>query len=700
MSATQLGRRAFLPAVFLGAFLLFQVQPLIGKAVLPWYGGTPAVWTTCLVVFQVLLFAGYAYVHGIQRLSVRSQTLAHLLLLVVAMLVPIVPGASWRPSGSEAPIPRILEMLGASVGLPYFALAATGPLLQAWYWRATGRAPYALYAVSNAGSLLALVSYPLIVEPWLGLGHQAQLWRGAFTLFVLLAAAAALATASATASRSARIPPGLGGESRVPSRWRLPLWLGWSACGVILFMAVTNQLTLSVAAGPFLWVLPLSIYLLTFILAFSGRSFYRRAAFGPLVVAAIVGLSIALQVEVRAASGGAFRLSLLQQLALYGAALFVLCLACHGELYRLRPEPARLTGFYVAVAGGGALGGLAVGVLAPLVFSLYQELHCGVLLCGALHLGTHWIESRGRPRRARPHLGLRLSGVGLAAVAALFVYQTYTLLYDARTTRRSFFGVLRVQEVGRSHPLARALRLWHGSTVHGYQFQSPELIDVPAGYYTPGTGVGAAFDLYRREGGRRIGVVGLGAGALAALGRSGDTLRFYEIDPAVIEIAKTDFSFLARSAAQCSIVLGDARASLEREGDQHFDILVLDAFTGDSLPVHLVTREAFATYVRHLSAEGLLAVHVSNRYLDLPRVIYPLADALGFRGLEIESPSSPARLTLATTWIILSHDPEFLLRLATRLEPLRVTGAVAVRPIRSEGVLWTDDRSSVLGILK
>jgi len=325
-----------------------------------------------------------------------------------------------------------------------------------------------------------------------------------------------------------------------------------------------------------------------------------------------------------------------------------------------------------------------------------------VLLCGALLLATLWAERADHPLAPRTRLVAVLAAFGLFGLAALFWQQTRALLPDAKTIRRSFFGVLRVQELAPNHPDAHAFRLWHGATVHGYQFVSPALQDVPAGYFTRSTGVGACLELYRPEGGRSIGIIGLGAGTLAAYGRPGDTLRFYEIDPDVVEIAKTDFTFLARSVARCEIVVGDARLSLEREPDRLFDLLVLDAFSGDSVPVHLLTREAFELYDRHLVPGGVLALHVSSRHLDLPRAVYPVAAALGFQTLEVRSLSRPATLTLGTSWMILSRDASFLRRVAEHLAPLQAAGDVqaGTRTSAAQGRVWTDNYSNLLGILK
>jgi len=694
-------RWAIPTAVFLGAFLLFQVQPLLGRLILPWYGGTPTVWTTCLVVFQTLLLAGYAWADLLRRLRPRAQVTAHLALLVVAAAVSIVPAASWKPAGAEAPWTSIVGLIAATAGTPYVALAASGPLLQAWHWRCgAGGSPYRLYALSNAGSLLALVSYPFVVEPRLGLARQAQVWRGMLVTFVglcVLAAWGFLARGSSLAAGPAVAEP----APRAGQRARAALWIGWSACGVILFMAVTNQLTLNVAPVPFLWVLPLSIYLAAFVVAFSGPRAYPRAVLTLLAAPAAAAVWLAIQDEVHAASGGTARLSIGAQIALHAGALLVLCLVCHGELYRLRPPPTGLTRYYLAIAAGGALGGLVVAVLAPLLFQLYQELQLGVLLCGGLVVLTRLRDRSGGAAARERRLDGALA-VGLLVLCSLFAQQTWTLLRDVRLTRRGFFGVLRVQEVGQEHPGARALRLWNGATVHGYQFLSPALATVPAGYYTGETGIGAALLMYRREGPWHVGVVGLGAGALASYGRAGDRWRLYEINPDVIEVARTEFSFLARSAARLDVVVGDARLSLEREPDQRFDLLILDAFSSDSVPVHLLTREAFALYDRHLLSTGVLAVHVSNRHLDLPRVIHPAAGVLGLRAMEVHSRARVERLRLDASWMILTRDAALLDRVAAHLAPLRQTGEVILGTRRAEAgaAVWTDDYSNPFGILR
>jgi len=696
-------RVAFGATVFLGAFLVFQIQPLIGKYVLPWYGGAAAVWTTCLLVFQSLLFAGYAYAHGITRANRRTQAVVHVALLVTAALVPILPDESWKPAGDENPLVRIVLMLTATLGLPYFVLAANGPLLQAWYWRVQpGRSPYPLYALSNAGSLLALLSYPLAFEPHLAGPEQARLWRAVFAAFVGLSAW--LAT---FLWRARAVSPGREAESATdpaPTLGRRLLWVGWSACGVILFMAVTNQLTLNVASIPFLWVLPLSIYLLAFIAAFAGERAYPRGVFGVLLVVTLVTLGVLLELEVRTEEASTFALPIPAKIAVYAGALLVLNLVTHGELYRLRPAPRHLTSFYLSIAFGGALGGIVVGVLAPSFFLLYQELLLGLVLCCVLYIGVRLRDPSSRLSLARGRLAPALAGLGVLALIGLSTHQTLTLLEGSIATRRNFFGLLRVKEFAPGDPNSHAFQLYDGAICHGYQLARPDLRGEPTTYYSRVTGVGRMLRLRQSRGYQRIGVVGLGVGTLAAYGRAGDAFRFYEINPSVVELARREFHYLEDCSAPVEIVLGDARLQLSREPDQGFDVLVLDAFSSDSIPVHLLTLEAFELYERHLAPRGVIAINVSNLHLDLSTVVYRIAESRRLHVLQARSSIDPSTFTLPAEWMILSHDADFMNALLTELEPGQASGALRLRnkprPTHAAVTAWTDEKSSLLGILR
>lgn len=699
----------FAPAVFLGAFLIFQVQPIVGKQILPWYGGSPAVWVTCLLVFQVLLLAGYSYAHAsITWLKERHQAWLHVILLSSAALVSILPDAAWKPADGQNPQVRIVLMLLLTVGLPYFALSATGPLLQAWFWRARRRgSPYPLYALSNAGSLLGLATYPFFVEPRLSVPEQARVWSGLFVALLLICAACA-----ALAARTAPREPGpdrpddtLGTpEARNPPATGRGLWVGWSCCSVVLFMAITNQLSLSVAAVPFLWIMPLSIYLFSFILTFSGRRWYPRWLFAALLPGALFLIYLVIRSEVNFGGASTVRFSLLQQILIYGFALFVLCMVCHGELYRLSPPPHRLTSFYLWIAFGGCVGGLIVAVLAPLVLLLYQELHLGMLACLLLYILTLFRDSTSRLHGARPRSVSAALLLAVIGFAALLAGQSTGLLRDTLRVERSFFGVLRVREVGREDPGRHALQLFDGATLHGLQFVEPSLRRVPTTYYTQLTGIGSLFNAYPAANGRKVGIVGLGTGCLAVYGRPGDRFRFYELNPHVADLARSMFTYLDGSRAQWEIVPGDARLRMEQEADQEFDILVLDAFSSDAIPVHLLTSEAFALYDRHLKQGGVMAVNVTNLHIDLPSVIYPLADAHRFHAVEIANPNRDNRATTSAHWMVLSRDEEIMRTIVARTQPLVASEGVEIARRRPESYRdirpWTDDYSNLFRILK
>jgi hypothetical protein len=696
----------FALVVFLGAFLLFQVQPLVGRRILPWFGGTAAVWATCLVVFQTLLLAGYAWAHWVDRWGVRAQVIAHLLLLALAATVSIVPADSWKPTGEEQPLLHIATLLLASVGLPFFALCATGPLLQAWAWRAERRrSPYPLYAWSNAGSLLALISYPLLFEPLFAGRTQALFWRSAFVLLVGLCAVAGhrVWTARAGVSSFDPGPSGPGAAFVADAHGSRALWIAWSACGVLLFMAVTNQLTLNVASVPFLWVLPLCIYLVTFILAFSGSRMYPRRLSGVLLVAAVAILYGLLRAEVSYSKGVAAAIPLARQVALYAAALFATCFVCHGELHRLRPAPERLTEFYMSIAAGGAIGGFVVAVLAPLAFLLYQELHLGMVACCMLWLLTRISDPQSRVFQKRPRWAAAGASLAVLGLAGLLWHQTHTLIDGARLTQRNFFGVLRVLELGDGPLSNRALALYDGAILHGYQPLHPKLQQRATTYYSPLTGVGRLLRL-SRPAGRRVGIVGLGAGTLAAYGGSEDYFRFYEINPDVVAVARREFSFLAGSTAQWEIALGDARLSLEREPSQGFDVLVLDAFSSDSVPVHLLTLEAFDVYDRHLAPSGVIAFHSTNLHLDLSRLVYALGRARGFHTLEVINDEHWEELTLPSRWMLLAREPSVLRELAEELRPLAEAGGLELVPGSDDRYRrvrpWTDEYSNLLQIVR
>ncbi|HCF56827.1 MAG TPA: ferrichrome ABC transporter permease [Myxococcales bacterium] len=694
----------FASVIVLSAFLLFLVQPLIGRVVLPWFGGTPAVWTTCMLFFQVLLLAGYGYSHLLAaRLRAGRQARLHALLLAAAALAlgaatiawgtPLIPGPDWRPADSAFPTLRVLALLSVSVGLPYLVLSTTGPLLQAWFCRAfPGRPVYRLYALSNLGSILALLSYPFILEPLLPVGIQAWGWAVGFGLFAAGALACALFVARLKGPPS--VAPEQSGDfaptRERPKAPRFALWTLLAAAASVMLLAVTNQLCQEIAVVPFLWIAPLVLYLLSFVLCFESTRWYTRRRFLPALFTA-TGLAIA-----ALHLGPTANLGL--QLGAYLLLLFCCAMVCHGELAALKPPPQGLTGFYFALALGGALGGVLVGLVAPRVFKGLWELHLGlggtwllVLVAPARDRGSALWGRHGRLAR----WGLASAVIGLLGFLALNAGEP---LEGARWSGRSFYGRLAVTEVGGSGE-QRRFELRHGPVVHGLQFAEGPRRALATTYYGPDSGVGLALRRHPRrlEGAPlRVGVVGLGVGTLAAYGRPGDRFRFYEINPEVIRLARGDggfFGFLAESAATIEVVEGDARISLERElraGEEaDLDLLVLDAFSSDSIPVHLLTREALASYLARLAPGGVIAVHVSNLFLDLSPVVARLAAAFGLSVAIVESNPPPsadeAEAQFSSEWMLLSRSPLSEPELAAASRPARE------RPGRG----WTDDFSNL-----
>jgi SAM-dependent methyltransferase len=662
--------------IALSSLLLFLVQPLIARLILPWFGGTAAVWTTCMLFFQTVLLAGYAYAHATNaRLAPRAQALVHTILLVAALaLLPIAPDEHWKPLGGEEPVSRILLLLAATVGLPYFLLSATSPLLQAWFARARpGADPYWLFAVSNLASLLALVGYPFVVEPYLGNEQQVWIWSGFFAAFALLCAAVAWLGSGSGAVEQIQ---SAGEEVKPPARADYVTWLALSAAGSVMLLAVTNHITQNIASIPLLWLVPLTLYLLTFILAFEGRSLYRPGYWWSAVLVWTGGM-VWLLVD----KDHQFELWL--QLGVYLSGLFVACMFCHGELYRSRPPARDLTGFYLTISAGGALGGLFVAVVAPLIFNGYFELGVGLVAVALL----------AAIRFARLNLAARILSLGvLMAAAGCAVYDGIKYQKDVLVSSRNFYGVMRVKEYGTPGNDDHLRRLLHGVILHGEQYLGESRRHTATTYYQATSGIGAAILSLRERPRNRIGVIGLGTGTIAAYGRPDDTYRFYDINPEVVKVAKSDFTYLSDSGARIEIAIGDARLNLEREPAQGFDVLAVDAFSSDSIPVHLITREALGVYLRHMKPDGIVAFHVSNRFLNLVPVVVRLADERGAHAVLVDEESDEDRTT--STWVLVSREKQ-------ALERPEIVEAGATEPERRDDWrTWTDDYSNLVQILK
>lgn len=691
--------------IFTGAFLLFLVQPLIGKYILPWFGGAPAVWTTCMLFFQLLLLAGYAYAHFSARwLKPRLQAGVHLLLLVaaMAMLLHITPSDAWKPTDGSNPTLRILGLLLASIGLPYFVLASTSPLMQHWFSRThPGVSPFRLYALSNIGSMLALISFPVYFETHFTRPMQAQLWGAGLILFAASCGGCIwkLWRTPVAAPAPAGKTKMSGVENAAPGRTQPWLWLLLPASASILLLATTNMICQEVAVIPFLWVLPLALYLLSFIICFDSPRWYMRTPFAVALIATLGGIGWALFKGADASTSA--------QLGIYTAGLFVCCMVCHGELYRLRPDPRYLTGFYLMIAAGGALGGVFVAIIAPLIFTNYYELQCGLLLTGGLFL---WVLAReqtasqekqkSKPAKAAPkwRRAALAGGAGLlAALGVAFWMQAHQFATAWVEKSRNFYGVLTVFKNNSQDPKLVNLQFSHGRTMHGQQFTDPERSRWPTAYFSESSGIGLTLQALP-AGHRRIGVIGLGAGTLAAYPQPGDVMRFYEINPEVERIATNYFTYLAHCRGKVEVILGDARLSLEREPAQNYDLFVIDAFNSDAIPVHLLTQEAFAIYERHMKTNGMIAVHISNKRLNLDPVIANIARAFHYKLVVVDSAAPKDKPWLmSASWALLARDAsgekiinEPAIQLSSR-PPL--TNNINIP-------LWTDDFASLFQILR
>ncbi len=751
--ASPRGTAVYALTIFLSAFLLFQVQLIMGKYVLPWFGGTPAVWNTCMLVYQVLLLGGYAYAFVLaNRLDGRGQVRVHLAVLgfslaVIAVLgflwkTPLTPGAGWKPESGGHPVWQIVLLLGATIALPFFILSTTGPLVQAWFSRThAGQSPYRLYALSNLGSLLGLLTYPFLVERWLPLERQAWVWVGAYVAFAAACAAIAWGVARAGRGQAPAAAADHAAAGPAPDPRRRFMWLVLAACASVMLLGTTNLLTQEIAVIPFLWVLPLCLYLLSFVICFDNDRWYRREIFHPLYFLALGGALFVLR--------GGPQAGVVAQLIACSLALFAVCMVCHGELVRLKPSARHLTSFYLTVAAGGALGGIFVVLIAPLIFAFVWEFQLALVAAGALLIAavvqddTSWIHRTPwwapglalvgvvivpQIRSLTPaawwgplalgqnysvavvgaivigvlvlltpitRTGLHADPRLFAGCLALGVFALGYVAYMQQSTwhrgiyhARNFFGVKSVLQDRRG--------LWfkHGATLHGFQASAPQYRMEPALYFMRQAGIGFLLGDYPRpaEGGLRVGVVGLGIGTLAAYAREGDYYRFYEIDPQVSALSlgpKPMFTFLRDTRGKWELAMGDARLELERELErgqpQKFDILVMDAFSSDAVPVHLLTREAIELYLEHLRGpDSVLAFNVTNRHVDLAPLLLRIAREYTLHAVLIARPSSQ--------WVLMSANRERI----EIPEAARWVRAIPERNLR----LWTDSYSNLFDVLR
>lgn len=708
----------FASTISLSAFLLFLVQPLIAKQILPWFGGSAAVWATCLLFFQTALLAGYAYADAVTRwLSLRRQALLHTALLALAAItMPIIVADGWRPIGDEEPISRILLLLTATIGLPYFLLATTTPLVGAWYARQFhAAAPYRLFALSNFASLLALLGFPFLIEPQLGNREISWAWSALFVVFAVLCAS--LAWRTWRASEAARGDPVRGGRPpadaihaptdaapsagagdgpaspeaarRDPAAGEAALaaesagpgtWILLSAIGSALLLGVTSHLTQNISSAPLLWVIPLSLYLVTFIISFDHPRWYLRPLFLPLAAVSLplmAWLSDSLELK--------------QVTPLYALGLFAVCMVCHGELARLKPQARRLTAFYLCISVGGALGSLCMAVLAPLVLPGYFELYAALVAAG---LAGWMLPLWRKAGHGRTVANVAVAGVVLLT-GGLSAQGIRTYVDGVRFMDRDFYGVVRTRDSEAYSVMFR--NLIHGAIAHGGQLLDETLRMAPSSYFGPNSGYGRVFASLP-DAPRKVGVIGLGAGALAAYAKPADHWVFYEISPVVVQAAREEFTFLQKFPGRHEVVVGDGRLALEREAPRGYDVLAMDAFAGDSIPAHLITREAMAAYVKHLKPDGVLVFQATNRFVNLMPVLHNLAEAFGMQAVLV-SDVPPTAETGVDFWVS-STDQVIMTRNKALLQSpaLREVG----QPLQADPGLpiFTDDYVNLVRILK
>jgi SAM-dependent methyltransferase len=664
--------------IFLSAFLLFQVQPLVGKMILPWFGGSASVWTTCMLFFQAILLFGYVYSHWVVKaLNPYKQSVLHITLLVISLLLlPITASELWKPTGSENPTLQILGLLFVSIGLPYFVLSTTGPLIQAWFAREkTGGVPYRLFALSNLGSMLALLAYPIAFEPVLSTQWQSYCWSALYGIFVFACGILAWRNRNSLSldiDQKKGTPP--------PTAMKLFTWVVLAACPSILMVADTSFLTENIAPIPMIWVAPLALYLLSFIICFERDGWYRRKIFLPLLIISLFGLAYL-------PTMGLNELPIFLSMAINLTAFFIVCMVCHGELSAQQPNSQYLTTYYLTLAIGGVAGGFFVGVIAPYWFNDNFELSIGILLTGiitsAVFLSTTSFKSL---------LWKTGSIVGISSflvlIGGILVNNHLEELSGSELSLRNFYGTLKIFQ---SEDGAYST-MQHGQISHGRQYTDPNKLLEPTAYYVRDSGVGKAI-LIKQASSKsiKVGVVGLGVGTLAGYGRPKDIFRFYEINPQVIEVASQKFTFLSKSSAKVELVLGDARLQLEYEPSKQFDLLVIDAFSGDSVPIHLLTQEAFSQYFRHLKKNGVLALHITNKFLDLKPVVKMAADQFGkeIRMVSYKVPEGKEGFT--SHWVLMTADKDYFNN-ATLLNAQQISTPRNFKP-------WKDDYSSLISVM-
>ena len=694
----------FAVTIFIGAFLLFQVQPVIVKYVLPWYGGSPSVWSSSMMFFQVLLLAGYAYAHLIVRkLNQKQQVIVHSILLSLSLLMlPVTPDCALKPTGTENPVWSIIQLLLVTVGMPYVMVSATGPLLQHWYSKTElGKSPYRLYALSNLGSLLGLLTYPFFIEPILNMKNQTVIWSIVYAGFVILSGYSGRLMYQTT--RGWEKIPFKNGIKDIPSirLFDVLLWLCLEATAVVILLATTHYVCQDIAVIPFLWILPLGLYLLSFIIAFDSPRWYHRGFWIPLLFLSVGVIFYLLHPKT------ADDFSIVGVIAIFSFAMFVAVMVCHGEMFRLRPPAKHLTAFYLVISMGGAVGGVLVNFVAPYLFTGWWEFPIGFVFVFLL-TGVTILKRPGK--KLHPIINFAIALVFTIGVTAM-TKVTLDIVTDyeknVEIAKRNFYGILRVYNGETDHVPTK--KLYHGGINHGMQFQSSKWKTYPTTYFARWSGVGVALRKHPKKHPElekgykgpqhtlKVGIIGLGAGTLSTYSRPGDVYRFYEINPAILELANEQFTYIKDAKGDIQVVMGDGRISLEREleetGSHQFDVMIVDAFSGDAIPIHLLTEEAMLLYLKHLSSDGILAIHVSNRHLSLEPVIEGIANKLGKKFYFFKNGKNRVYGVKKSSWVLLTENDTFI-------NHPGVAKYLDAWPQKGSPQVWTDDYSNLINILE
>lgn len=733
--------------MFLSAALLFMVEPMFGKMALPLLGGSPAVWNTCMVFYQGALLAGYLYAHLAPRwLGVRRQAAFHLgVLLLILFTLPIGIFHGWTPPATANPSAWLLLLLALSVGLPFFMVSTTAPLLQKWFAHTGHPAahdPYFLYGASNLGSILALVAYPTLIEPYLRLGHQSWAWAGGYVLLVALISLCGVMLWRASASPAIAMPtnaagarthdrPGTHAAASPLSLSQRAWWVLLAFAPSSLLLGVTTYLSTDIAAVPLLWIIPLLIYLLTFVLVFARKPLFPRHVMVFLEPLFIVPVATVFFVK--------FQITVWQCIPLHLLAFFGIAMVCHGELMHSRPSADHLTEFYLWISVGGVLGGIFNALLAPVLFNSVIEYPLIIVVACLLRPRLNPVEEKSHPRlydlllplalgvllallgRAFPAVPGDLKPLAVVVIGCLggclcysFRFRPWRLAlgvavlitagvwFTGQSERilfqeRNFFGVSKVIE----DKAGRYSILSHGSTVHGAQSLNPARRHEPLTYYHRSGPLGQIFAAWLDPAeAQQIAIIGLGAGSIASYARAGQQVTFYEIDPTVERIARDHryFTYLSDCPARIKVVLGDARLSLKSAPEANYDMILLDAFSSDAIPMHLVTQEAVGLYLAKLRPGGILVFHLSNRYLDLEPVMGNLARDAGLvslvkADLNLTDKDRQDNKKAVSIWAVMARQPETLKGLARDEQWRRL-------PVRPGEALWTDDFSNILSVFK